>query len=230
MAELIILIEAYQTWIYIGLGLIGLVYLRLTLKWWAERRDALFGLERERALSGLRRSAAMLTLVLAAAVGTFLAVTFVGPSLPLSTRPTPLPTVSLLATVQPEETLGADGPSATALPVGTADAAGCANPEATLTSPTPGETISGVIEVQGTASIGNFAFYKFEFRLANSNDVWQAIAAGTTPVNDNLLGTWDTTLVPSGEYAFRLVVTDTAGNAPLPCVIQIRVAPAPDGG
>jgi hypothetical protein len=229
MADLIILIEAYQTWIYVGLGLVGLIYLRLTLKWWAERREAMFGLERERALGGLRRSAAMLILVLVAALCTFLAVTFVGPSLPLSSRPTALPTVSLLATAQPQSTLGAGAPPATALPVGTPDAAGCSNPVATLTSPTSGETVSGVIDVEGTASIANFAFYKFEFRLANSSDVWQAIAAGTAPVDDDLLGTWDTTLVPAGEYAFRLVVTDTAGNAPLPCVIQIRVAPAPEG-
>lgn len=230
MAELVVFIEAYQTWIYVGLALVGLVYLRLTLKWWAEYREAMFGLERERALGGLRRSGAMLALILTAALGTFLAATFVGPALPLSARPTALPTVSLLATSQPNETTAANEPAATDLPVGTPDAAGCANPLATLTAPSPGETVSGTIEVEGTAAIENFAFYKFEFRLANSNDVWQAIAAGTQPVREDVLGTWDTTLVPAADYDFRLVVTDTAGNAPLPCVIQVRVAPAPEGG
>jgi hypothetical protein len=230
MAELIVFIEAHQTWIYLGLGMIGLVYLRITLRWWAEYREALFGLERERALGGLRRSGAMLALVVAASAGTFLAATFVGPALPLSARPTPLPTVSLLATVQPAEANGTAFAAATALPVSTANAAGCANTEATLSSPAAGDTVSGVIDVEGTAAIANFAFYKYEFRLATGSDAWQAISAGTTPVIEGTLGTWDTSLVPAGEYSFRLVVTDTAGNAPLPCEIQIRVAPEPSGG
>ncbi len=42
---------------------------------------------------------------------------------------------------------------------------------------------------------------------------------------DSDLGFWDTTLVNPGDYGFRLVVTDTAGNAPLPCVRRVRVLP-----
>jgi hypothetical protein len=117
--------------------------------------------------------------------------------------------------------------AASPLPQSTADASGCANPEATITLPENGATLTGVVEVEGTADIANFAFYKFEFRpAAQTSSVWQAIAAGTEPVTEAVLGTWDTSLVPSGDYAFRLVVTDTAGNAPLPCVIQVRVIPS----
>jgi hypothetical protein len=49
---------------------------------------------------------------------------------------------------------------------------------------------------------------------------------GTAPIQQGDLGTWDTRLVVPGEYALRLVVTDTVGNAPQPCVILVRVLPS----
>ena len=81
----------------------------------------------------------------------------------------------------------------------------------------------GVVEITGTANIENFAFYKIEYLSTEPGSIWRAISAGTEPVLDDVLGTWDTSLVPTGDYRFRLVVTDTAGNAPLPCAVQIRV-------
>jgi hypothetical protein len=226
MAEALVLIESYQTWIYIILGVAGLVYLRLSLKWVNVYRNALFGLERERALSSLGRYAAMLALILAAMTGTFLTANFLGPAVPLGSRPTGVPTVSLLIT--PPAVGGAEGTfvPATEFALGTPEGVGCTNPLATLTSPQPDETLSGTVDVKGTANIANFAFYKYEFRLANSSDTWQAVSAGTTPVVDDLLGRWDTSLVLTGDYDFRLVVTDTSGNAPLPCVIRVHIVPS----
>jgi hypothetical protein len=105
------------------------------------------------------------------------------------------------------------------------DSAGCLNPEATLTSPEPEQTLSGVVEVRGMANIVNFAFYKVEIRELTAESIWRAISAGTEPKMDELLAVWDTSLVPAGGYALRLVVTDTAGNAPFPCAIRVRVVP-----
>ena len=228
MAELVVLIGAYQFWIYAGLTIVALVYLRLTWKWFLELRKAMFGLERQRALSGLRRSIAMLVLVLAGMLAVFIVSTFVGPALPASARPTALPTVSLLGTDEPAAgATAAEGfAQATSIPVGTPDPAGCENPEATLSNPENGERLQGVVEIQGTANIANFAFYKYEYRPVGSEGVWQAVSAGTETVSDDVLGTWDTSLVPAGEYELRLVVTDTSGNAPQPCVIQVRVVPS----
>lgn len=227
MAEFLVVIETYQTLIYLGLVIVALLYLRSTVRWLAERRKARFGLEVERATAGVRRSLAMLVLVGLGMVATFVAANFVGPAMPFSARPTVLPTVSLLSTPEATPTSGTQVAGATALPAGTPDASGCANPNATLTSPEAGESLSGVVEIEGTASITNFAFYKYEFREANNPEAsWQAISAGTTPVEEGELGTWDTSLVPAGDYAFRLVVTDANGNAPLPCEIQIRIVPS----
>lgn len=228
MAEIVLLIEAYQFWIYAGLILAALVYLRSVWKWSLERRKAMFGLERERALTGLRRSIAMLVLVMAAILATFIAATFVVPALPASARPTPLPTVSLLATGNPtaDPELAEGFAAATPIPVGSPNPAGCSNAEATLISPESEETLQGIVEIQGTADIANFAFYRYEYRAAGSQAVWQAISAGTDPVVEGALGTWDTSLVPAGDYELRLVVTDTSGNAPQPCVVQVRVVPS----
>lgn len=225
MAEILVAIETYRVWIYLALAVLGVIYLRVTLGWLQDRRKARFGLEWERASTGLRRSIAMLVLIAMASLGTFLVANFVGPSLPFAARPSAAPTVSLLVSEEPSPA-GGEAVGATEVPIGTIDGSGCHNPQATLTSPQFGETLSGVIDVEGTADIANFAFYKYEFRgSADSSGVWQAISAGTEPVVDGLLGTWDTGLVPTGDYAFRLVVTDTSGNAPMPCEIQVRVVP-----
>lgn len=227
MAEIISFISAYQGWILFGLGVAALIYLRLVYKGSEQYRGARFSLEQDQARSALRRSGAMLILVLAGAVGIFITANFLGPSLPFSARPTVLPTVSLLATQSPSAEGSQEFVAASALPQTTPDGAGCTNPNATISSPENGATLTGVVEVEGTADIPNFAFYKFEFRTVGQPDgVWQAISAGTDPVNEGVLGNWDTSLVPASDYDFRLVVTDTAGNAPLPCTIQVRVVPS----
>jgi hypothetical protein len=225
MAEALLFLEEYQGWIYLVLGLAALAYLRWTWRWYRSRRETIFSLEREQATERLTRSATLLGLALALIAATFIATTVLGPSMPASERPTALPTVSLLATatfVQPEEEALV---TSTPLPVTEVDSAGCANPLATILTPVTGESLTGAVEITGTADVPNFAFYKYEYISLTPGAVWRAIGAETRPTQDDLLGTWDTTLVLPGEYALRLVVTDTAGNAPLPCVILVRVLP-----
>jgi hypothetical protein len=228
MEETLVFIQQHQAWIYILLGAAALVYLRLAWRWYQERRRALFGLEREQALDHLRRVAAMLSLIAAGYGVTFVVSTFVTPAMPGSGIATPIPTVSLLATVPgPTAATGPGFETATALPPAEMDSSGCLNPSATLTQPQAGDSLSGTVEIRGTANIPNFGFYKIEYRSLADGSAWRAILAGDTSVTDDVLGSWDTTLVLPGEYAFRLVVADTAGNAPMPCVIPVRVAPAP---
>lgn len=229
MEEALLLVQAYQTWIYLVLGLAFLVYGRSAFRWWRTLQLAEFSLERERAQRGLVRAGAMAAWILAVAGLTFLTATFLSPAVPASARPTPIPTVSLLAT--PETPVAAfAGPAATGLPLRALDAGGCANERATLTSPQDDAELRATETIEGTANIDNFAFYKYEYialaaGVPAPGAVWRAISAGAEPVIDGELGVWDTTLVTPGDYAFRLVVTDTAGNAPLPCVVRVRVLP-----
>jgi hypothetical protein len=229
MDEALLLIQAYQTWIYVVLAAAFVIYARNGLIWLRAYHRSEFGLERERARRAIARAGVMGVWVVLVAGLTFLAANVLSPAVPAAFRPTPLPTVSLLATPStpaPQEA----GPAATALPEAALDSSGCLNPSATLTFPTNGSDLAGVVTVEGTADIANFAFYKYEYiELAGGSPapgaVWRAISAWNTPVVDGELGPWDTTLVIPGEYAFRLVVTDTAGNAPLPCVQRVRVLP-----
>jgi hypothetical protein len=234
MEGILLFIEEHQIWIYLTFALIGLIYLRLLLRSYQELSRAVFGLERERASSKLVRSAAMLIIIVAGEAATFVVATFAGPALPISIRETPIPTVSLLATPPADEVLTDEGfVTATPLSQLAAGSDGCLNPEATITSPQNGDAIEGVIQILGTANIANFAFYKIEYKRIGTDESWLTVSAGTERVCEvgcsekEELATWDTRLVTPGPYGFRLIVTDTAGNAPLPCEIEVQVLPAP---
>jgi hypothetical protein len=231
MDEALLLLQARQGWIYLLLIVAGLVYLRAAWKRFRMLQAAQFGLERERAVQGLTRSIVMLGLLTGLGLLTFVTATFVAPAVPASGRPTPLPTVSLLTTPGSPAVSGTTAALATPLPQVMLDASGCQNSAATLTSPKEGDSLAGLVTVTGTADIPSFAFYKYEYMpisagVPSPGAVWRAISAGTGPVVDGELGSWDTSLVTPGDYAFRLVVTDTAGNAPMPCVVTVRVLPA----
>ena len=226
MEETLVFIDQHQGWIYFLLAIAGLVYLRLAVRWYGELRRAMFGLEREHALDRLKQIGAMLALVVAAAAATFVLTTFVSPALPATPGEVGVPTASLLATPQaPLAATGEGAISATSLPVVELDTSGCQNPRATVTKPRPGDALSGVVQILGSADIDNFAFYKLEYRSLEGDSPWRAISAWDQPVTAGTLGEWDTSLVLAGDYAFRLVVTDTGGNAPLPCVVPVRIVP-----
>ncbi len=222
MEESLALIDRYQVWLYLFLGLAALGYARHIWIAYQDLQRSLFGLEREQALARLKRSAAFVALAAFSAAAIFVLTTYVTPSLP-ATLPTPLPTISLLttpvATVNP---IDITPPPSTGI-----DTSGCQNPQATITDPQPNSTLSGIVVIRGTADIDNFAFFKLEYRGQTDEGPWRAILAHEEAVIDGDLGTWDTSLVLPGDYALRLVVVDTAGNAPLPCAIPVRIAPTP---
>jgi hypothetical protein len=233
MEEIVLRIEELQSGIYLILGLAGLIYAVLVLRAYRDLRASVFSLERERATRRIARSGAMLVLIVAGLAVTFVIATFASPAIPASARPTALPTVSLLASPQPGPGNG-DQPFATATPIAASaiDGAGCDNQLAMISSPEMNSTVRGEIEFRGTANIPDFAFYKLEYHDLRPESTWLAIWASNTPVCESncseegdLLGTWDTTLVRPGQYAVQLVVTNTQGNAPMPCQILLQVVP-----
>lgn len=222
MVETLALIDRYQVWLYVFLGLAALGYARQAWNAYQDLQRSLFGLEREQAIGRLKRSGAFVGLAVFSAAAIFVLTTYVTPSLPAAV-PTPLPTISLLIT--PIE--GAGPVDITAAPSVGVDSSGCQNPQATMTDPQPNATLSGTVVIRGTAAIANFGFFKLEYRGLTDQGAWRAILAHEMTVTDGDLGTWDTSLVLPGDYALRLVVVDTAGNAPLPCTIPVRIVPAP---
>ena len=132
---------------------------------------------------------------------------------PLPTAsPTRIPTQTPLPTASPTRT-----PARTAVPTPM-----CPNPSARITSPQSGATLQGTVQIQGSANMDLFAYYKFEIWLDGAQ-VWGFMASFEKPVINGVLMNWDTTTVTPGDYRLRLVVVDQTGNYLEPCGIQVTV-------
>jgi len=206
----------------LALGLI--IGLRQVARARTEEHGSVFGLEREIAQRHMRQALATLTVVTFLALAEFALVVFLVPNIPGLTQ-LPTPTINPLMTptgtfpLEFMETLGVVTPGG---PTPTIQAAGCIPGQIDITSPKPGDTVKGSIQLVGTANIPNFGFYKYEFAPLGS-DNWNAIVAYNKVVQDSKLGTWDTSAITPGDYQLRLVVSDNQGiNFPA-CVIPVRI-------
>jgi hypothetical protein len=233
MEEALSFFRAFEVWVYLLLGLGGLIYIRKFILAWQELRGATFGLERESAQSRLNQSASILVLLLTMVITEFVLVSFVAPSVP-GAIPLPTPTLNLLATptiTLPATTQLAPGISTDNSPEiltvqynnGNNALSGCIPGQIEITFPEIGQEVSGVIGVLGTANIPNFGFYKFEIKRPDET-VWLTIQAGNAAVQDGKLGDWDTTRLTPGDYQLGLVVVDNQAKASAACVIQLLVA------
>jgi hypothetical protein len=231
MEEALSFFRAFEVWIYVLLGLGGLIYTRKFFLAWQELREASFGLERESAQSRLNQSASVLVLLLTMVVIVFVLVYFVSPMVP-SANVLATPTLDLLAT--PTTTLPAGTPPPDFVQIPPNEAllespleTGCIPGQIEITMPGNGDQVSGVVEILGSADIPNFGFYKFEIKRPDET-VWLTIQAGNTVVQNNKLVDWDTRRLIPGEYQLGLVVVDNQAQAAPACVVQLRVVRAPD--
>ena len=225
MAAVYQFLSKYEVLIYIGLAIIGLFFFRWFLKTWNEWRRAVYSLEREFALHRLSQAATWVILILILFFGELATVSFVIPNLPASFFIS-TPTINVLAT--PTGTISAELATQialTPLPVPTlGNSSGCVANELMITSPKPGTEISGSVDLTGTVDIPDFAFYKYEVALLNT-DTWTTIAASRQPVDNGPLGQgkWDTSNLAPGDYQLRLVVVNTQGQSLPPCIIPLRI-------
>ena len=232
MEEAISFFRAFETWIYVLLALGGLVFIRRFLVAWQELRGANFGLERENAQTRLNQSASLLVLLLTMAIAEFVLVSFVGPSIP-GAIPIPTSTLDLLATPtttiipglpqQPEAIQATSQPNQSAASSENTCTAG----QVEIVIPANAEEVSGIVPVVGSANIPNFGFYKFEIKRPDET-VWLTIQAGNTPVQSGKLGDWDTSRLSPGDYQLALIAVDNQAKPSPACVIQVRVARAPE--
>lgn len=215
-------LETYAPLIYIGLLILSLFVVRRMWSTWREWRDAVYTLERDFALGRLVRATTVGFVVLAAVFAEFYIVTFIAPSLP-ATDLMITPTLDLLATPQPTLpfTNSTEGALTPTQPVQTG-MSGCVEDQIMISSPAPGQQVSAVVDLIGTADVPNFGFYKYEFAPVGSQN-WATIAAQREPKQDGPLGKWNTLPLNNGDYFLRLVITDNAGKSLEPCVISVRV-------
>ncbi len=82
-----------------------------------------------------------------------------------------------------------------------------------ITSPTEGQALAGLVTITGSANHPDFARYELAYGPdPNPNDAWQPFAEGKQPVNNGVLGTWNTSVVADGQYALRLRVVRKDSN------------------
>jgi hypothetical protein len=118
------------------------------------------------------------------------------------------------------------------------------DPNASITWPPPVYVLRGEFEIRGTANISGMTNYFIEFRplddtfglegpVATEEAVpaeevfFPAILPSSTPVVDNVLGVWDTTLVPDGLYEIRLTINIAQGEPLTHTVGPLRVENQP---
>jgi hypothetical protein len=149
----------------------------------------------------------------------------------LTSTPQPSPTVTRLGTATPERRLTSiptpkeealAPPTVTPTPTRATGVADCPNLLACITYPGSSDTLSGRVDILGSADIDRFDYYKFEFRPIGTPE-WSFLVKFEQPVSKGQLMMWDTSTVPTGVYDLRLVVVDETGNYPEPCVIRVSV-------
>lgn len=241
MTVLLQFIADNASWVYGACALIALWYLRVVLRARRERKQAVFALEREAALQKVYNALGVaIALLVVMGVTYFISNVLLEAIKPLAEEtmsPTPLIVLPMTPTEEPTPT-----PSPTPTPRPTPRsrptlrplppppeptkppivAPDCPNPLARLVSPGQNQTVSGVVQVMGTANMPNMQYYKLEFRPAGTNIEFAYITGQNQPA-DGLLGVWDTSPLPDGAYTLRLVVVDHTGNYPPPCEVTVNV-------
>ncbi len=227
MEELLRFLATYEIWIYILLGIGGVICLRRLITAWEEWHSTVFSLEREGAQHRFNVALSLMVVLALLGVSEFVLVSFVVPLHP-QTFTVATPTMNSLTTpVVAVSELGVPSQSATTLASPIPSSSGCVAGQIEWTSPQPGEEISGQIELRGTVNLPDLAFYKYEFSQAGS-DNWTTLAGGNTPKVDEVLGTWNTSGLAAGDYRLRLVVYNTQNQALPACEVLIRVSAAPE--
>ncbi|MFQ5460197.1 MAG: LysM peptidoglycan-binding domain-containing protein [Anaerolineae bacterium] len=103
--------------------------------------------------------------------------------------------------------------------------AACAR-EVQIVRPREMETLSGVVQVIGSANIPDFQFYKVEYAPGHA-----PLASSFNSINntysksvvDTVLTTWFVDHLAAGDYTLRLTAVDNRGQYPTPCDVHVRV-------
>jgi len=86
-----------------------------------------------------------------------------------------------------------------------------APPLAEITSPAAGSTITGPVDVRGSAADTNLLKYELAHAPAGTEE-FTIFASGSAPVSNGVLGKFDPTMLLNDQYTLRLTAYDRGGN------------------
>jgi 1A family penicillin-binding protein len=105
---------------------------------------------------------------------------------------------------------------------------------AAITWPTAGQSVDGVVVIQGVALASGFSHYEVEYGVGWSPEEFGPLTGPVNaPVEGGSLAEWDTRQVPNGPYMLRLVVFDRSGGrqeARATVVVNNVIPPTPTPG
>ncbi len=84
-------------------------------------------------------------------------------------------------------------------------------PQVAITNINDGDSVTGFVEVNGTATSADFESYKLSYRRTDQTDYTQ-IKSSTTSITGGLIAKWDTTLLENDSYVLKLEATDQFGG------------------
>ncbi len=97
--------------------------------------------------------------------------------------------------------------------------------QAVITSPQSSTSIVGTIQVTGSAAHPQFVRYELAWAPEPiTGDDWAVFVSIETPIENGVLGTWNTAQTPDGLYALRLRVVRQDGNYSEAFVRELNVA------
>ncbi len=89
----------------------------------------------------------------------------------------------------------------------------CGGGNAAILSPHSGATVTGVVQIEGTASLGDeFQYYKLEVSPSGAEAWSNLVGEAREQIVNGQLGVWDSASAADGAYTIRLRVVDPTGN------------------
>lgn len=93
-----------------------------------------------------------------------------------------------------------------------------------ITYPQGGNAVQGLVQIIGTVNPVDFQSYRLEFSPQNSpSSSWFPIHQQSSPVVNDVLGEWDTSVLTDGNYLLRLSVYTHSGETTSILIEGIRI-------
>jgi hypothetical protein len=100
----------------------------------------------------------------------------------------------------------------------------CSGGNAAILAPQSGATVTGIVQIEGTASLGSeFQYYKLEVAPVGTEAWGTLVGEAREQVVNGQLGVWDSASATDGAYTIRLRVVDPTGNYCEAMVTNINV-------